>query len=490
MNTHSRALGLLNIIAWSCLGLLGCQSTPHVPIELERQIVLDGDIGEWDDAEAAWGNEHYLYLRFTVEGEQFSLQAGPKTVAVYLDADGDPNTGQAYTDGPLAGMGIDFEAQFSPRRERGPGRGVAVWTLDASGARTAQKPSAFDIAIAPTYASSWYEMRISRTPDGAPLPPRGLCGEGPVRGLVGVLAADGSIEAWTDRFDIAPGRVCEGGKELSTVFLPSKPAKGLRVISWNIERSAPTTNPDPFRRILTALQPDILLLQEWDTGDAAGVQTWLAAAGFPEWHVRKTDGDLSNGGGVLVASRYPIDPLGGTLSAEGGGIVRLAAGLVRTPLGDLAAASVHLKCCGAKDSSEDRKRMSEARAINALLNATLAGGKASMRVIAGDMNLVGSRPPLDLLRAGIDADGSDLVIADAKVMGDLTYTTWRDGGTEFPPGRLDYVLYSDASLEAAHAFVFDSARLTSIALDAAGVRADDSAASDHCPVVVDLVPIR
>lgn len=484
----NRSIGAWAIFIGVLTALAGCRVAPRAEPMGERDILLDGDIGEWGENEAAWGNEHYLYLRFTIDGEQFSLQAGPKSVAVYLDADGDATTGQVHTEGPLAGLGVDLEAQFSPRTERGPGRGLKLWTIDAAGTRTPCKASTFDVAVAPTYASSWYEMRISRTPDGSPLAARGLCGLGAVRGVVAVNGENG-IEAWTDRFDIEPGPVCAGGKELSTAFMPARTDGGVRVVSWNIEKSSPIANPEPFRRILRALQPDVLLLQEWEEGDGASVTAWLSAAGFENWAVRKADGDLSSGGGVLVASRYPIDAMGGSLSMEGGR-VRVAAGVVRTPIGGLAAASVHLKCCGSKDSSEDRKRMSEAKAVNALMSAATPATGATMRVIAGDLNLVGSRPPIDLLRAGLDADGSDLAIADAKVMGDLTYITWRDDATEFPPGRLDYVMYSDASAEAVNAFVFDSARLTSIVLEGLGVLPGDSAASDHCPVVVDLMPVK
>ena len=60
----------------------------------------------------------------------------------------------------------------------------------------------------------------------------------------------------------------------------------------------------------------------------------------------------------------------------------------------------------------------------------------------------------------------------------------------FPPGRLDYIVYSDSTAEMRQSFVLDTAILSDAALDAAGLRRSDSLASDHLPVVLDIVPRR
>ena len=112
-----------------------------------------------------------------------------------------------------------------------------------------------------------------------------------------------------------------------------------------------------------------------------------------------------------------------------------------------------------------------------------------VRVICGDMNLVGSRPPLDILRANLDADGSDLSIAEPFVLGDRSQYTWSDYKTTFTPGRLDYVLYSDSTAQVYQSFVLDTSRLNEETLARAGLNRTDTDASDHKPVVVDLIPI-
>jgi endonuclease/exonuclease/phosphatase family metal-dependent hydrolase len=497
MTLFLRALVLSLLASLAGLSLAACRAGGGAYVEptLETHgVILDGDVSEWPSDVAAFADEHYLYLRFTIEGEQFSLQAAPSNVTIHIDADASAATGRSEAGGPLGGMGIDAEVEFSPRRADGnAGRGVAVWRVESNGSRTRVPTEAVDFAIAPTHSSSWYEMRISRTPS-VPLYPDGpgLATTGTARAVVTVRGPDGRMAAWSDPASATIEDVCAGGRRLSSLPPPAPPARGLRVISWNIELSAPMKNPEPFTRILRALHPDVLLLQEWEEGDASAVAAWLDRAGFPGWNVHKPEGDMRVGGGVLVASRFPLEGIDQTLRARSGDretTVRVAAAVAKTPLGDLLAASLHLKCCGFKDSPEDRQRMSEARAINAMLADAASSRGARLRVVGGDVNLVGSRPPLDLLRAGLDADGSDLAIADARVLGDRTYTTWRDWSTSFPPGRLDFIVYSDSAL-ASNSFVFDTARLTPAVLDPLGVQRDDSAASDHLPVVVDLAPTR
>lgn len=132
--------------------------------------------------------------------------------------------------------------------------------------------------------------------------------------------------------------------------------------------------------------------------------------------------------------------------------------------------------------------MDEARAINAAVLKAADASKASIRIVAGDFNLVGTRPPLDLVRQNIDADGSDMAIADAQVLGHDLVETWSEDSNEFSPGRLDYMVYSDASVTAKNAFVFNTRRMSAAALAKLGLDAEDSASSDHMPVVVDFVP--
>lgn len=485
-------LAMLAAAGVSSLG--GCRSTPvpahNAPSNL--RVTLDGDITEWPTDSAAFVDEHNLYLRFTVADEQFTLQAADESVVVSMDLDASTDTGVVGELAPYKDMGTDLEIRFSPEQPDGTrGKGVVVEAIDAAGSRTKLDIGDLDLQVAPTYAAGWYELRMTRTPRNAGVfPPGGLRSTGFVKGVVSLRGDHSKLIGYADPFVLPVGAVCPDGVRLSGVDMPVRPPVGVRVLSYNVEKSSPVRNPDVFKRVITALDPDVILMQEWEDGDAASVQAWLTqnVPTAPEWFVIKPQGDNAHGGGVLVASRYRLDPLmdGPVTTGFNGRRVRFVGAVVYTPTGEVLAGSVHLKCCGTKDSSEDRERMLEARAINQAFAAAADGRPNARRVIAGDFNLVGSRPPLDLMRANLDADGGDLAVADAEDLAERLYRTWRAPNTGFGPGRLDYVLYSRSNSRAANAFVFDTSRLNDVALARLGLDRTDCSGSDHLPVIVDM----
>ena len=103
-----------------------------------------------------------------------------------------------------------------------------------------------------------------------------------------------------------------------------------------------------------------------------------------------------------------------------------------------------------------------------------------------DLNLVGSRRPLERLTAGLDAGGGDLEVAEAYRLTDRSQTTWRQPGQSFTPGRLDFQLYSGAFLTVDRAFPFSVGDLTATLAEQLGVQSGDAeGTSDHLPVIVD-----
>lgn len=484
-------------------GLAGCNgSGPAAPppdtasgaVGERVRIVLDGDVSDWPIESAAWIDDHYLYLRFTIQDEQFTLQSASKTLAVNLDLDGSAATGRTSTEEAFADLGVDMEVQFSPQKEGGgTERGTAIFAVASDGTRTPLNKLDFDFVTVPSFASSWYEARISRTPEGEPpIVAGGLLGPGTIKGVVATLDGEGRVEAYADPFELESPARCIGGRKLSNLDVPAKPGGAVRVVSFNVLRSKPVQEPETFRRILRAIEPDVILFQEWDEGDASVIRSWLTAnlSDIGTWDVSKPEGDMSQGGGVAVASRFPIETIGPAVTREGGRPVRAAIAAVQTPAGLLLATSVHLKCCGTKDSREDRQRMEEARAVAQRIGVISKDLRPAMVVVGGDLNLVGSRPPLDVIRSGIDLDASDLTIAESWVFGSNAIYTWREDGSEFAPGRLDYVMFSDSTADAVQSFALDTNRFTDEALARLGLDRTDSAASDHLPVVVDLLPIR
>jgi endonuclease/exonuclease/phosphatase family metal-dependent hydrolase len=457
-------------------------------------IILDGETKEWPENIVAAADEHDLYLRFSIQETPTTLQASPRTTAILLDTDADASTGRRPTGAMgLDSLGVDLEVRLSPKREDGrPGRGCAMFLISADGSQQKVDPYDWDFSFSPTYASEWYEARLSRTPSGpAPAAPGGLLAQGTVRGAVVVYDDAGNIDMACEPFETATPAPCRPDVRKSIVGIPPKRAGAIRVVSWNVLRTSPAQKPDVFARVLRALQPDVVLVQEWEVDSSEQLARWFATnlSDMGSWDAVAEAGTVQTGAGVGVVSLFPTEPLREgpvTLSAESGGApgkrVRAALARVSTPWGDAAFASVHLKSGGSAGSDEDVLRIHEANAINAALS-----GAGLPRIVAGDYNLVGSRTPLETLVRGQDGDGSDLGVAQPETLGDRTYITWAEKGNVFTPGRLDWLVFSDANLRARRAFVLDTSRLREETLAKFGLTPGDCAgASDHMPVVVDL----
>jgi endonuclease/exonuclease/phosphatase family metal-dependent hydrolase len=494
----SRAVAALRIGAvLIMLGAAGCGGADHQTGAGPRQpagqaappdafdragIVLDGDIAEWPTNLNVVADSVYLYFRVKIEGENDTLQAMRRPLLARFDLDGNPDTGARYARPASASdMGVDLEIVFSPRDERAErGFGVAASAVGADGSLRPIPTADLDLRFAPSYASEWYEARLALAAlTDAKLPGR----PGDLGRQVFVLGdgaggVAGASEPARFRWPSAvrrPGRV--------DVEPPAKAPGAIRIMTWNVAGAA-ADNPEPFARIIGALAPDILLLQEWDSSPAE-IGAWLAAHVIDDgaWSVVR-----SAGPGVAVVSRSEVrQALPARLELpESGRPIRFASAVVETLAGPVLVGSAHLTCCGYAGSEEDRARLLEAMAINDAVRVAVAEAQPAAVVIGGDLNLVGTRTPLDALADGLDVDGSSLETVNAFALGDQVHATWSSPGSIFTPGRLDYVLYSGAGAEVEQAFVLDTRLLGEGALEALGLHADDAHASDHRPVLVDL----
>lgn len=467
----------------ACLALLAPTAAAAPPID------LDGRLNEWADQPLAVADERAVYLRLDTP-DTVTLQQAPWTVSVLIDADDSGETGQrlAWDD---AGMGVDLRLQMSPPYEGAIGNGVSIVRHaggDTNPASTSTVAGAF--AWAPTHAADAFEIRIDRA---------ALHLRGPLTLRVAAFDSDGNT-VWTrDPVRLDPPPLAENVFH-ADAEIPAKPDGAIRVVSWNVLWGSPMRNEESFDRFMRALRPDVLLLQEWDDRDRDSppysekeIADWFNyTEDEPVWSAIK-------GGerGVSVVSRFPLERIDTrTLKPAPAGDpevdmdrgVRVAAARVRTPLGDLVAASLHLKCCGGFNGFEDAQRLAEARAIRETLRGEVRADPPAMVVVAGDFNLVGSPAPRVMLASGTDADGSDLALADTVNLGRRLRVTWRNEGDRFPPGRLDYALVGDAGARIVNAFILDTASLSDDALREAGLQRHDTDISDHLPMIIDLAP--
>jgi endonuclease/exonuclease/phosphatase family metal-dependent hydrolase len=477
MSITTRRIGLL-VLLGVCGGMVSCETSPVGPS-------VDGRLEEWSPENVVKSDGHHVYLRFKVPGEPEALQASSKTVALYLDADGSASTGRRSTAKVFRQLGVDAEIHFSPRTADGKrGRGMKVVGVDEGGTSRAIPNKVSGVIFSPTYASNWYEMRLDRGLFAAAGVGDATANGGRITGIFVTLDDEGKIDGYADPFEVHLGPAASGTKIVAR-DIPQKAVGSVRVVSYNVEKSKPVASPAAFGRVLTLLDADVVLFQEWDQGDAASIEAWLRdhVPGEP-WKVRKSDE-----GGVAVASRLPLagmspDALWMSDGTDKPRLVRIASAVVTTPGGPVSFSSLHLKCCGGADGREEETRQNEARAIHGML-ATAEPVVA--RVVGGDFNLVGTRVPLDILRQGLDESGGDLAVAEPVALGGDMLATWRNWDSEYTPGRLDYVVYTPTRATVAGAFVLDTSLLAEENLARAGLDRGDSAASDHMPVVVDLI---
>ena len=480
-----RCLAILGLV----LGLLLTTSSAFAQSSRAGRasvVTFDGHVAEWPVDVVAVADQDYLYLRFMFPGERISMQAGEHTTSIWLDLDSNPETGlRGVSPAEARNFGFDLEIQFSPRNSErsSPDRGCVVYVLSSDQSFRKIGHAEIGVAALPTHAAENFEVRIPRyLPDVAGLPMEGFRSTGTTSGMVVELNNQGRLLRSGQPFTAAMP-ASRGAPPTFSATIPPKVRPSVRVLSFNVQRSAPIANPEPFARLIRAADPDVILLQEWDEGNAADLEAWFTrnVSNTTPWFTLRGAGQ-----GVAIVSRLPMRPLDPLELTGTSGPVRALSAIVRLGTTEIAVTSVHLKCCGTFGSPEDQTRLDEAGLINAVLAAGYAARPPAVRVIGGDFNLVGSTDPMSSLRHALDRDGSDLGIALPLALGTPAALTWRDAASPFSPSRLDYFLYSDASASILNAFVLDTAILSDNSLNAAGLQRGDSAASDHLPIIVDI----
>jgi endonuclease/exonuclease/phosphatase family metal-dependent hydrolase len=314
-----------------------------------------------------------------------------------------------------------------------------------------------------------------------------------------------------------------------TEFLLRPSGESIRVMSYNVNWDSIFPENDPknhelrgfdrgqaFGRILRAVQPDVICLQEINylrgeqelgqfIGQADGSSTdhpWQVA------NVRDTviatRFGLLEDGYKLVTSLYPLD-------------LQQAAALIDLPEAthgstDLFVICAHFKAGGGRSDILLRSRQADVVMAN-LRDLKTPGGRLDLEsetpfVILGDFNIYTTDPAVHagtLERGDIydeSAYGEDLQpdwdetpLTDAHPshngMG-VDFYTWRSQSPVFPWGALDRIFYTDSVLELGNTFILNTMLLSDEALDLLGLQAGDvlldlpSDYYDHLPLVVDF----
>ncbi len=293
-------------------------------------------------------------------------------------------------------------------------------------------------------------------------------------------------------------------------FLDRNMPHDLRVMSYNIYSDSifdSSTAANKFDRLISAINPDVLALQEiynHSANQVVNLMNSLAPLGAgATWYAHQAYDNV-------IVSKYPLSRnRTDTLPA---GERQQAISLVDLPdahfARDLYLFNNHYKCCGGFDNL--RQEQSDA-IVNWMRDARTSGGSIDLpgntaMAVIGDLNIVDTLQPLNTLvtgdildqsRYGPDSppDWDGTANRDAhplhNVLGPDDYT-WRDDGSMFNPSRLDFMIYTDSVLEQVHQFVLNTTTMTSSELAATGLQAGDvvlgpqSGRFDHLPIVLDF----
>jgi len=269
----------------------------------------------------------------------------------------------------------------------------------------------------------------------------------------------------------------------------------LRIAGYNVLQSG---LEDPNRiasleRIIGAVGADIFTFSEaYDMTESYVLDFFNNVDSTVDWHAYTHD-DLA------VVSAYPI--IQNWVIYYG----RLTASLIDLPddlyARDILVFSAHLSCC---DNDEGRQEQAD-RFVSFIRDAKTMGGQIDLIegtpfVLTGDLNLVGFSQQLTTLVTGdivnndewgedFLPDWDDTPLTDEICLQTdkrMAYT-WRNDNSAYPPGRLDFMIFSDDAMAAQKSFCVQTSVMSEDRLALYGLQANDTpTASDHFPVVCDF----
>jgi endonuclease/exonuclease/phosphatase family metal-dependent hydrolase len=457
-------------------------------------ITIDGQFQDWVDVPVAFSDPNgdgidedfdelkitndgkFLFILFSFNNSEPLLQE-LNQIKLFIDADNQTDSGL-----PVHGIGADLEWCFGLRQGK----------FYSSTGEEAVPHAQLTLRSGPTITSRIFEIGIAL--DSTPMTLRGA----QVVDTVSVfLRTSGGLDLLPD----APGGVeyiidTTPVPEPELIPLARAESDHVRILTHNTLFGGildPARQPS-FRRILLALNPDILAFQELDNhqGVKETIANWFQDSNFHS----------AGPGTRAIVSRFPILHADVLTTSARSAIVLLD---TKSALGsDLVLINSHLSCC-----QNNAARQADTDEIISILRNWRTTGTGPFPLEAntpivhvGDFNLVGSSFQLRTLTEGDivnessfgadfapDWDGtpvSDLFSRHTSIR--MGYT-WRNDFSLFTPGKLDYILYTDSVMELGNHFILNTLAMSEDELDTYGLQADDTnLASDHLPRIMDIAP--
>ena len=487
---------MINIIkshSW-WLTCLACSPFLFSRLIAGHPINIDGQFHDWDNVGIAYSDMEgdgmsadfgdikitydmeFLFIYFNFHNGEYLMQDW-NAFHLYIDADNNASTGLDFH-----GIGAELDWTFGQREGVFyiNGGSETIWQNDLT------------LRIGPTITSTEFEIAISRESDVLTLNESQVLAEGKIM-----------ITEALPNSDTVPNE--DGGIYFSIgedtvpladpIPLERKHEDDIRIVTYNTWNDGflDEERQPHFKRIIQALDPDVIALQEhwdWDEIDDI-IQSW-----FPDeqWHASWTHRDM------VVLSRFSIIDDASLISSERTMCVLLD---TEEELGkNLLIVNSHLSCCG---NNEDRQQqvdefLSVWREWISNENGPFNLVDETPFVHVGDFNFVGYRQQVETIRIGDIVDeneyGEDFLPDwDNTAVVDLfsrhTHKrmgyTWRSDGSSFNPGKLDYIFYSDATIDTGRHFTLNTLAMEEATLMEYGLEWDDTQeASDHLPRVFDI----
>jgi endonuclease/exonuclease/phosphatase family metal-dependent hydrolase len=430
----------------------------------------EGDYNYDDWAELKITNDDdFIFFKISLHSEETLLQDW-NNFFLYIDADRDSLTGHPYR-----GLGVELAWHFGNRTGQYFEQDgiIDLWQNDIT------------LRQAPTVTGTEFEIAIAR-------------------GSFVLSDPDSIAVIFSSIFDAGDYMPDSWGGvvyQLDTIVVgPAEPIllekTGTRLVSYNTLNTGilEQDRQAKFQRILQALNPDIIALQEHSEWNEIGdiISSW-----FPEdtWYQGYTFRDL------VVLSKYPIINQANLISSE-----RTMCALLQTddPINPyLLILNSHFSCC---DNDDDRQEQVD-ELVQVLRewrlndNGPFELPEGTPMFHVGDFNFVGYREQIETVSAGdiqdeatygidypLDWDGTAITDLFSRHTHKRMAYTWRSDGSSFNPGKLDYVLYTDSNLSILNHFVLNTLAMPDSVLYEWELEAEDTnEASDHLPRIVDFM---
>jgi endonuclease/exonuclease/phosphatase family metal-dependent hydrolase len=489
MTASHRAALVLPMVLW-----LASSQTARAQA---ARITIDGMTDDWQSLEPIYtdpsgeaapeatdfgrlwcaNDERHLFLRVEV-GVEINLQDF-NTITLYLDADNDASTGI-----PIGDMGADLAWTFGER----------TGTFVANGEPVTIGHAQIGLVSAPTVSASQFEIAIDRHayPDGV----TALFSTGTIRIVMvdGTVDGDTLPDAQSVRyiFDEAPLPPIEPHP------LQKRDDGHVRILSYNVEFDGlfHPARVEAYSRILQAIRPNVIGFQEIYGHTASQTVRQVVSMLPPDTGQQWYSAQVAD---TVAVSQFRIVS-SFNISNTGNGAFLLD--LRPRYDSNLLLIVAHPPCC-----QDNEARQRELDAIMAFVrDARERGGLIALVpntpiILMGDFNLVGFSQQLRTLLTGdivntaffgpgFAPDWDDSALSDLRPRHPdqlMTYT-WRSDASMYPPGRLDFMIYTDSVIEPGNRFALFTGDMSDEMLAANGLhRSDASVASDHLPLVGDFM---